>query len=259
MATLKKSTGVRSSMAPNAGNILIIAALLIVAGVAALASWYSRLPVATGLTNDTINEPLVGAARAVVELDLGAGRLQLEAGTSDQMLSGRVQTLTGVETFERTARAQDGAMVYRLVSDAPRAVREPVRWPEWTLSVNPKVPTELIVRGGMGASNLDLSGLNLTNVVLEPETARYTVIFPNRGDVDATVEGGASQTTLVVPEGVALKAVVQVEGAGHIELAGRVYRSDATYTSPHYAAADNRLDLVVSSNLAHVVIEQHYR
>lgn len=133
------------------------------------------------------------------------------------MLSGRVQTLAGTETLTRTTTAEDGAMVYRLVSDAPKAVREPPRWPEWTPDVNPNVPTALHVRGGMGLSELDLGTLNVTELKLEAETGRYTVVFPNQGRVDTTVAGGVSRTTLIVPSDVALELTMQPRGAGHIK------------------------------------------
>ena len=245
--------------APRMRFALLLIGLLVMV-VTALVWGGLRLPVGSSLQVDTINETLVGAEKAVLELDVGAGRLQLSAGASDQMLSGRIETLQGVETLTRTARPENGAMVYRLLSDAPDAVREPERWPEWTLQVNPDVPLELSVRGGTGPSELNLSELNVTNVVLEATNSRPTVIFPEKGHVNAVVEGGTSRTTLIIPSGVALKAALQVRGTGHIELNGQVYRRDATYTSPNFATADNladnRLELAVTSRLAHVIIER---
>ena len=231
----------------------VIAGLLAI-GLSAFAWWYLRLPVGGRLLNDTISEPLREAERAVLELDLGAGHLQLGADSLREMLLGKVQTLEGFETFTRTTTAEDGAMVYRLLSDVPAAVREPVRWPEWTLRVNPEVPIKLHVRGGMGESDLDLSKLNLTDFSLEAQTGRYTVSFPEQGNVNAAVKRGTGRTTLLLPAGVAFELTMQTRGAGHIEFDGRVYRTASSFTSPDYETAENRLELSVTSGLANVVI-----
>lgn len=56
----------------------------------------------------------------------------------------------------------------------------------------------------MGASELDLSELSVTDFRLEAQTSYYTVVFPNEGRVNAVVTRGVSRTTLVIPAGVAL-------------------------------------------------------
>jgi hypothetical protein len=176
--------------------------------------WYGRLPLAQSLTHDTINEALVGAERAVIELDVGAGRLQLGAGSVEQMMSGQVQTLTGIETLERTANQQGGAMVYRLISHAPKAIREPARWPQWTLNVNPEIPLELTIRGGMGESKLDLSSLTIDTFNLTTDAGKYTVTFPRTGNVRAEVTGGLSHTQLLIPEDVPVRLAIIKDGQG---------------------------------------------
>jgi N-terminal domain of toast_rack, DUF2154 len=235
---------------------IIFALSIITLGLISLIMWYVRLPVGQGLTNDTILEPLVGAERAVVELNVGAGRLKVQAGTVEQMLEGRVQTLTGIEKLERTATtAQGNAMVYRLDAHAPLAVREPARWPQWNLNINPDIPLELTIRGGMGESNLDLSKLNLDSFNLTTDAGKYTVTFPRTGDVKAKVTSGLSHTRLLIPEGGAVRLEVIRTGQGHVDFNGRIYRTNSTYISDTYDTAPHHLDLTVTSSLSHVYIE----
>ena len=248
----------RSSQATSQKRISIIVYVLSVMAVGLMVLalwWYLRLPVGQSLSNDTILEPLVGAERAVVELNVGAGRLRLQAGSTEQMLEGRAQTLAGIENLERTATAQGNTMVYHLDAHAPLAIREPTRWPQWNLNINPDIPLTLNIQGGMGESNLDLRKLNFEIFNLWPDTGKYTVTFPESGDVRAYVTGGLSHTHLLIPEAIALKLVVIKEGQGHVDFKGHIYGHEETFASNNYDTATSHLNLTVMSGLSHVYIE----
>jgi hypothetical protein len=256
MATLKSSFQSSSTNTPRKTlPILILVLAIITAGLIALATWYAPLPVVQRLSYDTIVEPLVGAERAVIELDVGAGHLHLQAGSSEQMLEGRVQTLTGTENLERTTTPQGNAMVYRLDAHAPLASGEPARWPEWNLNVNPDIPLELNIRGGRGESVLDLSRLNVSTFKLTTGAGSYTVTFPRIGNVKAEVIGGLSPTRLLIPKNVAVKLEVIRGGQGHVEFDGNVFSQKSSFVSEHYDAAENQLELRLTSGLSHVFIE----
>jgi hypothetical protein len=257
MTTFQKSFRERPFETPESKrkDVFLLAIILIIVGSSLLAWWYVRIPLSTSLTNDTIREALVGAERAIIELDLGVGRLQLGAGSPDQMIEGHIQTLAGIETFERTATAQDNAMTYTFISSAPSAVREPLRWPQWNLSLNPNVPLELSIRGGMGDSNLDLSKLNLRNFSLDSASGRYNVILPEHGHINVVIKGGQGRTTIKLPENVAISLQMQVRGTGHIDYNGRIYRQNASFKSKDFELANNRISLQVTSGSAHVIID----
>lgn len=255
MNTLNITRSPQASAQKRMSVIIYVLAIMAIGLMILALWWYLRLPVDQSLSSDTILEPLVGAQRARVELNVGAGRLHLQAGTTGQMLEGRVQTLTGIEKLERTATSQGNTMVYRLDAHAPLAIREPARWPQWNLNINPDIPLSLNIQGGMGESNLDLSKLNLEIFNLWSDAGKYTVTFPESGHVRAYVTGGLSHTHLLIPETMAVKLVFIQEGQGHIDFEGRIYRNQGTFVSNNYDTAINHLDLTVTSNLGHIYIE----
>ena len=86
MNTLNVTLSSQPSQQKRISSIVFALAIIAVGLVALALWWYLRLPVGQSLSNDTILEPLVSAERAVVELGVGAGRLHLQAGSSETML-----------------------------------------------------------------------------------------------------------------------------------------------------------------------------
>jgi predicted membrane protein len=120
--------------------------------------------------------------------------------------------------------------------------------------VNPDIPLELNIRGGMGESVLDLSRLNVSTFKLTTGAGKYTVTFPRTGNVKAEVTGGLSPTRLLIPENVAVKLEVMNE-RGRVEFDGNVFSQKSSFVSEHYDAAENQLELRLTSELSHVFIE----
>lgn len=242
---------------PQFNSILIMASVLLLTGLLLLLWWYIQLPVGRSLTNDTIIEPLQNAERAIIELDVGAGSLHLQAGSKEQMIEGQVQTLAGIESLERTSTAENGAMVYNLFANAPNAIKEPAQWPAWNLDINPDVPLELNICGGMGASTVDLSQLSVTQFMFKASSGRSSISLPEQGKLNADIQGGSSLTTLYIPEGIPVDLTMHVQGSGHIEYKGRVFKRNAEFKSLAYDTASNGIQLNVTSYLGNVIIEQN--
>lgn len=178
------------------GSALGIAVVLVVAAIGSAIWWYSRLPVGQQLAHDTIHEPLVGAERITLDLVVGAGRLHLAAGSDTHVIDGDIETLIGIEELTRTSDRQGDTSIYRLISNAPLAIRESARWPRWDLNLHPSLPFDLTIRGGMGPSVLDLRDLTITDLSLDTGVGPFTIALPERGGVRATIQGGAGRTEL---------------------------------------------------------------
>jgi hypothetical protein len=257
MATLNNTfqPSTSSPLQKRTRMILLFWSLIVIGFFIILAVlWYGRLPVGKVIVGEVIHQPIAGAARAVIELQVGADHLYLNSTQGDNLIEGSVETLKGIETLE-TSVTPGSTISYSITATRPLAVREPTRWPEWRLNLTNTIPIDLTVRGGMCESKLDLSNLNIDNFNLTTDAGKYTVTFPRTGSVHAEVVGGLSHTQLLIPQDVAVRLEVIKEGQGHIDFNGRIYGQHELYESANYDTAPHHLDLTVTSGSSHVYIE----
>lgn len=233
---------------------LIAAAIVLLALGAGLALFTARGP--AGLTEQRISQPLSGAAAAEVSIDLNMGGLFLESGPagSDLLVSGTARINAGEEVAQ-TFRLEGGTARLELKD---RQTIPPFGSIEgehrgWDLQLSPDLPIRLKVNTGVGASELDLTDLQVTRLDVNVGVGKTTVILPDRGQVSGQVRGGIGQTIIEIPEGVAARIRVQT-GIGQVQVPSGYERQDRTYTSPDYQTATDRIDLQVDGGIGQILI-----
>jgi hypothetical protein len=212
------------------------------------------------LTTESISEPLNGATSADVEIGFGAGGLNLKAlDETAGLIEGQVMLSPGERLDRRSDRAGHVAH-YELKSRGVNSVRiwSGRVWDEqkvWNLGLNRDVPIRLTIGVGVGRSNLDLSGLNVTELDLTGGVGQVTLTLPQRGRLDAKIEGGVGEVIVIVPPGVAAR--IRAEGGlGGVTVNGSFSQSGNTYTSPGFNSAENRADLKIEGGVGHVVVRE---
>ncbi len=123
----------------------------------------------------------------------------------------------------------------------------------WDLGLNPDVPLQLEISLGVGQSDVDLTGLTLSDLEVSMGVGQTTVILPDEGRFRAKIEGAIGQTVVVIPAGLAARIHVDTGLAGR-QLPDGYQRRDDVYTSPGYESADNRVDLEVSQAIGNITI-----
>jgi hypothetical protein len=241
--------------------IFILLAIFIIFIIVVVASaFYDRSRFSGKLDRTSLSQALNGATQARVELKLGATRLQLDGNAAaNTLIEGQVETLAGLETLRQTSSPNGpngNVLTFRLEATRPAAVAEPPQWPVWALHLNRNIPTELSISGGLGPSALDLRQLRLTSLRLAPAASRLSATLPASGQVQAVVLGGLSRTELNIPASMTLRLRVIDRALGHVELSGRRLPNGWTLASPDYERANNRLDLEVTADIGHIVIER---
>jgi hypothetical protein len=218
---------------------------------------YLRMPVGSSIIRENINQPLGTATQARVELQLGATRMELDgAAKRGKLIDAWVETLAGIERLEQRAQPQGSVLTYQLTAHRPAAVREPAQWPVWSLHLNPTVPLELSVSGGMPASELNLRNLKISELKLSSEFARYTVTLPAYGRVHVRLIGGMGRMEVRLPNSMASRVQVTDQAAGDVRFNGQVLRDGRVQTSPDFETATDRTDLEVTTGLGHIVINR---
>jgi hypothetical protein len=139
--------------------------------------------------------PLSGAKSATVKVVFGAGKLEIEAGTSDQLFSGRFRYNVerwapdvaydgDVLTIEQGGTEEDWGIPTGNVRN------------EWELEFSPEIPLEMDLKVGAGDGKLDLTGLQLAGLDLDVGAGDFEVRFdePNEADMHhLTLDAGASR------------------------------------------------------------------
>jgi hypothetical protein len=233
--------------------LVIVTVFVVIVGLIG----YLRMPVGSNLIRENINQPLGPATQARVELQLGATRLELDgAAKRGNLIDGRAETLAGIERLEHRAQPQGSVLTYQLTAYRPAAVREPAQWPVWSLHLNPTVPLELSVSGGMPASDLNLRDLKISELRLSSEFARYTVTLPAYGRVHVRLIGGMGRMEMRLPNSMASRVQVTDRATGDVRFNGQVLRDGRVQTSADFETARDRTELEVTTGQGHIVIDR---
>jgi len=138
----------------------------------------------------------VGTVRAAeVQLEFGAGRLDVAAADPGFLLQGR---------FNPPAH-------YRLGTEHAYALLRPdpdtwYRFRDWHVRLARAIPTRLRLGGGVSIADLDLSETRVTDLRLGGGVGRQKVVLPTAaGHGHVRIEGGFESLQIVVPAGVAAR------------------------------------------------------
>jgi hypothetical protein len=145
-----------------------------------------------------------------VQIDFGAG--ELIVGSLPVTSPSLVETVSqpGVE---QEFHMEDGTGVLRL---GPPQGREFLRVRERGFNLEAlftrNIPLELTLKTGASSVEVDLTDLKVTRLGIETGASRFTVHLPaGAGYTEATVQAGAAQITIIVPQGVAARITEDTE------------------------------------------------
>lgn len=216
--------------------------LLIGAAILIPALWPGR-PVVRTLALD-----LQGASRAVVRVDFGAGRLRIGRAAAGRLLEG---------TFEGGVRSR---------VEGPGRVRldpgDDIWWSWrgrgllWQCGLTGEVPLDLELHCGASQTELDLTELQLANLVLSTGAAEARVAMPRAaGSSTVRLEAGMAGIHVRVPDGVAARITSQV-ALGSVNVDTRRFPPAAGgWVSSDYASAANRVDITLAGGLGSLTVE----
>ena len=189
---------------------------------------------------------------ANVELDLGAGQLDVRGGAS-KLLDG---------TFEYNVRSWEPTFDHDVNgSHASITIKQPehvhlngnVHY-RWDLAFNDQVVLDLTANCGAGQARLDLGDLNLRNV--EVHMGAGQVDLDLRGnpthDYEVSVSGGVGQATVHLPENVGIWAEAG-GGLGSITVTG-LSKKDSHWENDLYDKAKANLRLKVQGGIGEIKI-----
>lgn len=220
--------------------------LLIGFGIWVLLSVFIRGKVET----EAAKIAMQNAREASVRINHGAGELRLHSGASDgELLHG---TFAG--GLDHKSNLSGERLEVKMRPSESRIMFPPFGWKEpldWDVAFNASVPISLDMNLGANKSMIDLKDMTITDIRLKSGASDTVITLPSRGRLNLDCEIGAASLTIIVPEGVSIRARAAI-GAGDFRLDRSRFPKDE---SPDFASAQNAVDINVKGGAASVRIK----
>jgi hypothetical protein len=235
--------------------LLLVATIIVALGTGLYVSGGWRT---AQVVREAVSQPLGSAKSADITIAMGVGRLRIDAlDQPGALIAGEIAYPETNRVNRVFAMSGDTASFTLREQDSQRNSLFKYRDDDviWNLGLAPATPTRLTIEAGIGQSTLDLTKLAVTELDLKTGVGQTLLTLPGQGQVQAHVEGGVGNTTIRVPAGVAVRIALDA-GLGTVEVLGNFQRHGSTYTSPDFATAANRVDLMASSGVGTITIQQ---
>jgi hypothetical protein len=200
----------------------------------------------------TVTVDLQGARQASVEIEHGAGLMEVTGGAPP----GAALTINRGAGLKVSSRMEGDRLVVQLEC-GPSFV--PVLGPEsglWRLCLTDQVPLALNVESGASQMTLDLRDVPVTYCKLEAGASSITLIPPARvANALLDVEVGAAMLNVQIPEGVAARIRFKDGLSAHNIDQERFPRlEEGIYQSADYDSAAYRVELHLESGVSSVTV-----
>lgn len=242
--------------------VLVIIVILVVGGV-----WLVGSQTTIGgqpLTSQDLSQTLQGATAADVQLDPTVAALRLGSTQtmnrsdlpSDLLIIGTVATSRDeriTRDFQMTGNT--ALFVLRTAGIPFFPFVGPSGNRAWDLNLTPNVPISLKVSAGVGDSQIDLTGLNVTRLDYSAGVGKAVIILPARGTFQASLSGGIGDVSVRIPASLAARIHVS-SGLGGTNVQGDYTRQGDFYVSPGFDTASDRVELNVSGGIGKVTVQE---
>jgi hypothetical protein len=184
--------------------------------------------------------PRDGADQLELDLRVGAGHFDVRGGSTEL-----VEAVSRASDIDARVRRSGRRAHVRLGLDRPWFPFSEGGAIRWELSIGDGVATRLDVAAGAGEFDLDLSAVRLVDARMSVGAAQTRLVLPRPiGDVPIRITVGATDLTIVVPDGI--EAGIRTSG-GLLSVEGRG-------ETPGYASATDRVSVKVEGGASSVKI-----
>jgi hypothetical protein len=234
---------------PWLAGLLIAIVLVIALGVALF-----LVPVSSAVAVSSMQEDLQGLESAELNIDFGAGELII-----DSLPEGSPSLVEA--TFEKrdaetsVVRAGNSATLDISMRDRDFPFFGGFTKADWRISLSRLPRLSIDLDGGASDIRLDLSSLQVSDLSLDTGAASVEVRMPaSAGRVNAKIDAGAADITVIIPEGVAARIDSDVVAGSTSIDESRFPRVGDAYISPDFDTATNRIDLEIEAGASSVTI-----
>jgi predicted membrane protein len=202
--------------------LLIVGALYATNALTGNAWWEPRTwnkPTAGDVITDTKAIDLQGARTALVELQMGAGRVTLSGGASDLMnATFTYNVIAWKPIVDYVVNGDEGRLLVRQPSGTYQAFSGSYR-NDWDIRLSSTTPVDLTLKNGAGDMDMDLSDTMVRTLTVDSGASSTTIKACPKAMTSLTVKAGVGQVNLDLTGDWKNSADVQVNGGvGSIKL-----------------------------------------
>ena len=226
-----------------------LVALVLIVAVFVVGVFLMDTRIEAAPSTEKIRHSLGDATSAEISVSPAVGFVRvygLSQGASN-LIEGDIRIIRG-EKWSETFDADKDPIVYTVKSQRVGWVPSFGIWDDtasWDVGLNPQVRLNLDVSLGVGKSELELGGLELTSLDADIGVGKLTVTLPSEGQFNARINSAIGETFVIIPRGMAARIRVST-GLGTSQMPASYTRQGDFYISPGYGTAENRVDLVIS-------------
>ena len=224
-------------------SLLFIVLIFLIAGCS----------VSTSVETESQSVSLKEAEEVKIELQMGAGEINLTGGANKETLveaafSYNRPELKPVVDYNVSNKIGHLIIKNKDVSNVNFGRVEN----EWSLKFNDDIRKELNVTLGAGEGTLKLGSLNVTFLDLKLGAGEVTLDFTGdwNQDVEANIKGGVGEATLLLPKDVGVK-VKAVGGIGEINTNG-LTKANGYYVNDVFGKSDVNLYIDVKGGVGEI-------
>ena len=204
------------------------------------------------MRDEPLSIDLGNADRANIELDFGAGELNVKGG-GDNLISGNFKyNSDALKPIVQSSRNGSHAVV-TIKQESHHSLGGDVK-SEWNLQLNSKTLLDLALNTGAGQEELDLRDVALRSLRVQMGAGQVNLDLrghPTR-DYEVEISGGVGQATVHLPESVGIRAEAH-GGIGSINVTGLEKTGDH-YENSLYDKAKVNLRLKVEGGIGEIDI-----
>lgn len=206
------------------------------------------------LQTESQSVELGGAESVRVEIDLGAGKLDLTGGAEKLM---EADFTYNVAELKPEVAYSNGTLVVRQpdTNGLPALQNITGFRNEWDLRLNSDVPLDLSVNMGAGSSDLQLAGLSLTGLDVNLGANESTIDLSGdwARDLDVLIQAGAGDISVRLPRDVGVRVNAEA-GVGTID-APELTKDGKIYTNSAYGVSDVTLRIDLEAGVGLIKLE----
>ena len=125
----------------------------------------------------------------------------------------------------------------------------------WEFGLSDEIPLELVFEVGAVDAHLDMTALNVKNIVMKTGASSTTLKLPAAaGQTYLKIEAGAASIDITVPEGVAARIEAE-HGLASVDVdQTRFPKTGGVYQSAEYENAKNKVDIRIETGVSSIEI-----